>query len=62
MSEAEAPKKKRKTRRSLLIPDPDTVYLRCSACGHRFDEKMMRHIENKLLCGVCFLLKFAVKK
>jgi ribosomal protein S27AE len=40
---------------------PGAVYARCPRCGGKFDQQLMRDVENRWICGVCYLINYVWK-
>jgi len=50
------------SQRQRFCNKPGVVYLRCPRCGGKFDQKLMRVVENRLICGVCYLTHYVWKE
>lgn len=57
MTENPKPKRQRRNR----FKAADIIYVRCAACGGKFDEKLVQMIEGKIICGMCKLIDIAWK-
>jgi formylmethanofuran dehydrogenase subunit E len=53
--------KPRRQRRNRFAAD-NTVYVRCSKCGGKFDETLVQVIEGKIVCGMCKLINIVWKQ
>jgi formylmethanofuran dehydrogenase subunit E len=43
-------------RQKRFGPAPDAIFRRCPRCGGQYDEAQMRKLDEKLICGQCYLI------
>jgi formylmethanofuran dehydrogenase subunit E len=61
MTEETQPKPTRQ-RGNRFATDINTVYVRCSQCGGKYDEKLVHVIADKIVCGMCKLITIVWKQ